>query len=118
MLRGKYKREELGVKRGNIQWKVKVDNNILLFVNQGQGNKPDSTYIYENHLDKENDILYMCRDTDKGWKEKLAKELNEVDKVRIFYREDRKPQWYEFIYESIEIIDNGFRALGSDLEWR
>ncbi len=115
MLKGKYKREELGVKRGNIQWKAKVDNNILLFVNQGQGNKPDSTYIYENHLDKENDILYMCRDTDEIWKEKLVNEFDVADNVRIFYRDNKKPEWYEFIYESIEIIDNGFKVIGSDL---
>ena len=115
MLRGKYTREELGVKRGNIKWKVRVDNNILLFVNQGQGNKPNSSYIYENHLDKDEDILYMCRGTESDWKEKLLNEFEKVENVRIFYRDNRKPEWYEFIHDSIEVIDNGFKVIGSKL---
>ena len=64
MLKGEYTRTELGVKRGNIQWKVTVNDVILLFVNEGLGNKPESTYMYANHLDIEKDILYMCRDTE------------------------------------------------------
>lgn len=62
MLKGQYTRAELGVKRGNIQWKVKVNNETLLFVNEGKNNKLESNYIYNNHLDREENILYMCRD--------------------------------------------------------
>ena len=53
MLKGEYTRAELGVKRGNIQWKVKVNDETLLFVNEGMNNKPESNYIYSNHLDRE-----------------------------------------------------------------
>ena len=67
MLKGEYTREELGVKRGNIQWKVKVNNETLLFVNEGMNNKPESNYIYSNHLDRENNVLYMCRDCGGEW---------------------------------------------------
>ena len=70
-----------------------------------------STYIYQNHLDIENDILYMCRDTDLEWRNKLLKEI-EDKKVRIFYRNNKKPIWNEFIYKSIEIVDKGFAAIG------
>ena len=49
MLKGEFTRTELGVKRGNIQWKVIVDDVILLFVNEGLGNKPTSTYIYQKN---------------------------------------------------------------------
>ena len=38
-----------------------------------------------------------------------------VENVRIFYRDNRKPEWYEFIHDSIEVIDNGFKAIGSKL---
>ena len=54
MLKGQYTRAELGVKRGNIQWRVKVNNETLLFVNEGMNNKPESNYIYSNHLDRDN----------------------------------------------------------------
>ena len=57
MLKGEYTRSELGVKRGNIQWKVKVNNETLLFVNEGMNNKPESNYIYSNHLDRENNVM-------------------------------------------------------------
>ena len=50
MLKGKYTREELGVKRGNIQWKVKVNDETLLFVNEGMNNKPESNYIYSTFI--------------------------------------------------------------------
>lgn len=112
MLKGEFTRTELGVKRGNIQWKVKVDDVILLFVNEGLGNKPTSTYIYQNHLNVENDILYMCRDTDLTWRNNLLKELDDK-KVRIFYRDNKKPIWNEFIYEKIELVDKGFAVIGS-----
>ena len=39
ILKGKYTRSELGVKRGNIQWKVKVNNETLLFVNDHRSKK-------------------------------------------------------------------------------
>ena len=94
MLKGRYTRTELGIKVGNIQWKVKVNNDILLFVNEGIGNKPNSSYIYTNHLDKENDILYMCRDVNNDWKYKFIKELDKAENIRIFYRENKKPEWY------------------------
>ena len=112
MLKGEFTRTELGVKRGNIQWKVKVDDVILLFVNEGLGNKLTSTYFYQNHLDVENDILYMCRDTDLTWRNNLLKELDDK-KVRIFYRNNKKPIWNEFIYEKIELVDKGFAVIGS-----
>ena len=112
MLKGEFTRTELGVKRGNIQWKVIVDDVILLFVNEGLGNKPTSTYTYQNHLDVENDILYMCRDTDLTWRNNLLKELDDK-KVRIFYRNNKKPIWNEFIYEKIELVDKGFAVIGS-----
>ena len=112
MLKGEYTRTELGVKRGNIQWKVTVDDVILLFVNEGLGNKPTSNYMYENHLDVENDMLYMCRDTELTWRNKLLKELDDKE-FRIFYRNNKKPIWNEFIYEKIEIVDKGFAAIGS-----
>ena len=111
MLKGEFTRTELGIKRGNIQWKAIVDDVVLLFVNEGLGNKPSSTYIYQNHLDIKNDTLYMCRDTDLEWRNKLLKEI-EDKKVRIFYRNNKKPIWNEFIYKSIEIVDKGFAAIG------
>ena len=111
MLKGKYTRTELGVKRGNIQWKVTVDDVILLFVNEGLGNKPTSNYMYENHLDVENDMLYMCRDTELTWRNKLLKELDDKE-FRIFYRNNKKPIWNEFIYEKIELADKGLVAIG------
>ena len=111
MLKGEYTRTELGVKRGNIQWKVTVDDVILLFVNEGLGNKPTSNYIYENHLDVENDMLYMCRDTDLKWRNKLLEELDDKE-FRIFYRNNKKPIWNEFIYEKIELADKGLVAIG------
>ena len=112
MLKGEYTRAELGVKRGNIQWKVTVDDVILLFVNEGLGNKPTSNYMYENHLDIENDMLYMCRDTELTWRNKLLKELDDKE-FRIFYRNNKKPIWNEFIYEKIELVDKGFAVIGS-----
>ncbi len=111
MLKGEFTRTELGVKRGNIKWKVNVDDAILLFVNEGLGNKQQSEYIYENYLDKENDILYMCRDTDLAWRDKLLEELYNKD-VRIFYRDSKKPIWNEFMYKKIEIVDKGFAVIG------
>ena len=111
MLKGEYTRTELGVKRGNIQWKVTVDDVILLFVNEGLGNKPTSNYMYENHLDVENDMLYMCRDTELTWRNKLLKELDDKD-FRIFYRNNKKPIWNEFIYENVELVDKGIVAIG------
>lgn len=111
MLKGEYTRTELGVKRGNIQWKVTVDDVILLFVNEGLGNKPTSNYMYENHLDVENDMLYMCRDTELTWRNKLLKELDDKE-FRIFYRNNKKPIWNEFIYEKIELADKGLVAIG------
>lgn len=111
MLKGEYTRTELGVKRGNIQWKVTVDDVILLFVNEGLGNKPTSNYMYENHLDVENDMLYMCRDTELTWRNKLLKELDDKE-FRIFYRNNKKPIWNEFIYEKIELVDKGLVAIG------
>ena len=111
MLKGEYTRTELGVKRGNIQWKVTVDDVILLFVNEGLGNKPTSNYMYENHLDIENDMLYMCRDTELTWRNKLLKELDDKD-FRIFYRNNKKPIWNEFIYENVELVDKGIVAIG------
>ena len=111
MLKGEYTRTELGVKRGNIQWKVTVDDVILLFVNEGLGNKPTSNYMYENHLDVENDMLYMCRDTDLKLRNKLLEELDDKE-FRIFYRNNKKPIWNEFIYEKIELADKGLVAIG------
>lgn len=111
MLKGEYTRTELGVKRGNIQWKVTVDDVILLFVNEGLGNKPTSNYIYENHLDVENDMLSMCRDTDLKWRNKLLEELDDKE-FRIFYRNNKKPIWNEFIYENVELVDKGIVAIG------
>ena len=111
MLKGEYTRTELGVKRGNIQWKVTVDDVILLFVNEGLGNKPTSNYMYENHLDVENDMLYMCSDTELTWRNKLLKELDDKE-FRIFYRNNKKPIWNEFIYENVELVDKGIVAIG------
>lgn len=112
MLKGKYTRSELGVKRGNIQWKVKVNNETLLFVNEGINNKPQSNYIYSNHLDRENNVLYMCRDCGGEWVKKLLKDISDTN-VRIFYRNNKKPIWSEFIYDNIIELENGFKAIGN-----
>lgn len=112
MLKGKYTRSELGVKRGNIQWKVKVNNETLLFVNEGMNNKPQSNYIYSNHLDRENNVLYMCRDCGGEWVKKLLKDISDTN-VRIFYRNNKKPIWSEFIYDNIIELENGFKAIGN-----
>mgnify|MGYP001726460966 FL=1 len=112
MLKGKYTRSELGVKRGNIQWKVKVNNETLLFVNEGMNNKPESNYIYSNHLDRENNVLYMCRDCGGEWVKKLLKDISDTN-VRIFYRNNKKPIWSEFIYDNIIEIETGFKAIGN-----
>ena len=112
MLKGKYTRSELGVKRGNIQWKVKVNNETLLFVNEGMNNKPQSNYIYSNHLDRENNVLYMCRDCGGEWVKKLLKDISDTN-VRIFYRDNKKPIWSEFIYDNIIELENGFKAIGN-----
>ena len=112
MLKGKYTRSELGVKRGNIQWKVKVNNETLLFVNEGMNNKPQSNYIYSNHLDRENNVLYMCRDCGGEWVKKLLKDISDTN-VRIFYRNNKKPIWSEFIYDNIIEIETGFKAIGN-----
>ena len=45
MLKGEYTREELGVKRGNIQWKVKVNDETLLLEQIEY-----SSYIYASLL--------------------------------------------------------------------
>ena len=111
-LKGKYTRSELGVKRGNIQWKVKVNNETLLFVNEGMNNKPESNYIYSNHLDRENNVLYMCRDCGGEWVKKLLKDISDTN-VRIFYRNNKKPIWSEFIYDNIIELENGFKAIGN-----
>ena len=112
MLKGKYTRSELGVKRGNIQWKVKVNNETLLFVNEGMNNKPESNYIYSNHLDRENNVLYMCRDCGGEWVKKLLKDISDTN-VRIFYRDNKKPIWSEFIYDNIIEMETGFKAIGN-----
>lgn len=112
ILKGKYTRSELGVKRGNIQWKVKVNNETLLFVNEGMNNKPESNYIYSNHLDRENNVLYMCRDCGGEWVKKLLKDISDTN-VRIFYRNNKKPIWSEFIYDNIIEIETGFKAIGN-----
>ena len=112
MLKGQYTRAELGVKRGNIQWKVKVNNETLLFVNEGMNNKPESNYIYSNHLDREENILYMCRDCGGEWVKKLLKDISDTN-VRIFYRDNKKPIWSEFIYDNIIELENGFKAIGN-----
>lgn len=112
MLKGKYTRSELGVKRGNIQWKVKVNNETLLFVNEGINNKPQSNYIYSNHLDRENNVLYMCRDCGGEWVKKLLKDISDTN-VRIFYRDNKKPIWSEFIYDNIIEMETGFKAIGN-----
>ena len=112
ILKGKYTRSELGVKRGNIQWKVKVNNETLLFVNEGMNNKPESNYIYSNHLDRENNVLYMCRDCGVEWVKKLLKDISDTN-VRIFYRDNKKPIWSEFIYDNIIELENGFKAIGN-----
>ena len=112
MLKGKYTRSELGVKRGNIQWKVKVNNETLLFVNEGKNNKLESNYIYNNHLDREENILYMCRDCGGEWVKKLLKDISDAN-VRIFYRDNKKPIWSEFIYDNIIELENGFKAIGN-----
>ncbi len=112
MLKGEYTRAELGVKHGNIQWKVNVNNETLLFVNEGMGNKPESNYIYSNHLDRENNVLYMCRDCGGEWVKKLLKDISDTN-VRIFYRDNKKPIWSEFIYSDIVELENGFKAIGS-----
>ena len=112
MLKGKYTRSELGVKRGNIQWKVKVNNETLLFVNEGMNNKPESNYIYSNHLDRENNVLYMCRDCGGEWVKKLLKDISDTN-VRIFYRNNKKPIWSEFIYDNIIEMETGFKAIGN-----
>ena len=112
MLKGKYTRSELGVKRGNIQWKVKVNNETLLFVNEGMNNKPESNYIYSNHLDRENNVLYMCRDCGGEGVKKLLKDISDTN-VRIFYRNNKKPIWSEFIYDNIIEIETGFKAIGN-----
>ena len=54
----------------------------------------------------------MCRDTDLTWRNNLLKEIDDK-KVRLFYRNNKKPIWNEFIYEKIEIVDKGFAAIGS-----
>ena len=112
MLKGQYTRAELGVKRGNIQWKVKVNNETLLFVNEGMNNKPESNYIYSNHLDREENILYMCRDCGGEWVKKLLKDISDTN-VRIFYRDNKKPVWSEFIYDNIIEMETGFKAIGN-----
>ena len=112
ILKGKYTRSELGVKRGNIQWKVKVNNETLLFVNEGMNNKPESNYIYSNHLDRENNVLYMCRDCGGEWVKKLLKDISDTN-VRIFYRDNKKPIWSEFIYDNIIEMETGFKAIGN-----
>ena len=112
MLKGKYTRSELGVKRGNIQWKVKVNNETLLFVNEGMNNKPQSNYIYSNHLDRENNVLYMCRDCGGEWVKKLLKDISDTN-VRIFYRDNKKPVWSEFIYDNIIEMETGFKAISN-----
>ena len=112
MLKGQYTRAELGVKRGNIQWKVKVNNETLLFVNEGRNNKPESNYIYRNHLDREANILYMCRNCGGDWIKKLLKDINETN-VRIFYRDNKKPVWSEFIYDNIIEMETGFKAIAN-----
>ena len=112
MLKGKYTRSELGVKCGNIQWKVKVNDETLLFVNEGMNNKPESNYIYSNHLDRENNVLYMCRDCGGEWVKKLLKDISD-NNVRIFYRNNKKPIWSEFIYDNIIELENGFKAIGN-----
>ena len=112
ILKGKYTRSELGVKRGNIQWKVKVNNETLLFVNEGMNNKPESNYIYSNHLDREENILYMCRDCGGEWIKKLLKDISDTN-VRIFYRDNKKPVWSEFIYDNIIEMETGFKAISN-----
>lgn len=75
-------------------------------------NKPESNYIYSNHLDIEENILYMCRDCGGEWIKKLLKDINDTN-VRIFYRDNKKPVWSEFIYNNIMEMETGFKAIGN-----
>ena len=82
MLKGQYTRTELGVKRGNIQWKAIVDDTILLFVNEGIGNKPSSTYIYQNHLDIVGKI-FAYQDENDSQSVQLQEKLSTMDFQRL-----------------------------------
>ena len=75
-------------------------------------NKPESNYIYRNYLDREANILYMCRESGGEWVKKLLKDINETN-VRIFYRDNKKPVWSEFIYNNIMEMETGFKAIGN-----
>ena len=35
--------------------------------------------------------------------------------IKEFYRNNKKPIWNEFIYENIELVDNGVAAIGKKL---
>ena len=54
----------------------------------------------------------MCRDCGGEWVKKLLKDINETN-VRIFYRDNKKPVWSEFIYNNIMEMETGFKAIGN-----
>ncbi len=54
----------------------------------------------------------MCRDCGWEWVKKLLKDINDTN-VRIFYRDNKKPIWSEFIYYNIIEIETGFKTIGN-----
>ena len=56
----------------------------------------------------------FCREYDGCGRYKSLKELDNKE-YRIFYRNNKKPIWNEFIYENIELVDNGVAAIGKKL---
>ncbi|WP_300382698.1 hypothetical protein [Clostridium sp.] len=108
-----YTRSELGIKRGNIQWKVKGDNNLIMFfINEGINKKEYSGVEYGNKLDEEHDILYICIGENDEWISKYMNDLNNFNNSRFFYRKKKAPVWYEYIYEDIRKDDNCIKITG------
>ena len=43
---------------------------------------------------------------------KLLKDISDTN-VRIFYRDNKKPVWSEFIYDNIIEMETGFKAISN-----
>jgi len=43
---------------------------------------------------------------------KAIKDISDTN-VRIFYRNNKKPIWSEFIYDNIIEMETGFKAIGN-----
>ena len=57
-------------------------------------------------------MYYICVEIVEGSGKKAIKDISDTN-VRIFYRDNKKPIWSEFIYDNIIEMETGFKAIGN-----